>query len=147
MNIVFIASLHYGTKEKDKSFWHKCRYTETITWWYSEMISKKHAVDVFHYFSHLIRANECRNTQFINGTKKLEAHLVFADYSYLVSSWNWIPMSFRMICDILQWCNEMLASCKSKVGFERQCDIFGWKRGPATRNREAPRLVLAMVPN
>jgi len=49
------------------------------------MISIKHGVNVIHYFSHLIRANESRNTSFINGAKKLEALLVFADYSYLAS--------------------------------------------------------------
>jgi len=42
------------------------------------MISIKHGVDVIHYFSHLIRANGSRNTQFITGAKKLEALLVFA---------------------------------------------------------------------
>jgi hypothetical protein len=26
--------------------------------------------------------------------------LVFADYSYLASSWNWIPLSFSSLCDI-----------------------------------------------
>jgi len=49
------------------------------------MISIKHGVDVIHSISHLIRANESRNTYFINGAKKLEALLVFADYSYLAS--------------------------------------------------------------
>jgi len=47
------------------------------------MISIKYGVNVIHYFSHLIRANESRNTQFINGAKKLEVLLVFPDYSFL----------------------------------------------------------------
>jgi len=49
------------------------------------MISITHGVDVIHSISHLIRSDESRNTQFINGTKKLEVLLVFADYSYLAS--------------------------------------------------------------
>jgi len=44
------------------------------------MISTKHVVNVIQYFSHLIRANESRHTQFINAAKKLEVFLVFADY-------------------------------------------------------------------
>jgi hypothetical protein len=62
------------------------RYTDTVTGLNSQMISIKHGVDVIHYFYHLIRGNECRNTQFNNGAKKLEVLLVFADYSYLASS-------------------------------------------------------------
>jgi len=48
------------------------------------MISLKDGVNVIHCFSHLIRANKSRNTQFINHTKKLEVLLVTADYPYLV---------------------------------------------------------------
>jgi len=33
----------------------------------------------------------------------------------------------------------MLASCESKLGFERQYDIFEWKRGPATREQRSAR--------
>jgi len=47
------------------------------------MISIKHGVDVIHYISHPSRANKSRNTHFINGTKKLEVLLGFADYSLL----------------------------------------------------------------
>jgi len=49
------------------------------------MISIKHGVGVIHYFLHLIRANESRNTQFINGAKKLEELLLYAGDSFLVS--------------------------------------------------------------
>jgi hypothetical protein len=42
-------------------FKHKCRHTKTIIGLNSQKISIKHGVDVIHYFSHLIRANECRN--------------------------------------------------------------------------------------
>jgi len=49
------------------------------------MISIKRGVNVIQYFSHPIRANERRNTQFINGAKKLEVLLAFADYWYLAS--------------------------------------------------------------
>jgi len=52
------------------------------------MISIKCGVNAIHYFSHLIRANESRNTQSINSPKKLEQLLVFADYSYLASGRN-----------------------------------------------------------
>jgi len=94
----------------------------------------KHGVNVIHSISHLIKANESRNTQFINGAK-LEALLVFADYSFLASGWNGIPMSFGWICDIYHWCNEMLASCESKWGYERQYNTLGWKMG-TTRGKE-----------
>jgi len=60
-NTVFIASLHYCTKEKGKWFKHKRRHTETITGQNSQPISIKHGVGVIHYFSHLIWGNECRN--------------------------------------------------------------------------------------
>jgi len=72
-------------KEKGERFKHKPRYTETITQLSDRKISIKHGVDVIHCISHLIRANERRNTQFINGAKKLEVLLVFADYAFLAS--------------------------------------------------------------
>jgi len=72
-------------KEKGERFKHKSRYTETITQLSERKISIKHAVDVIHSISHLIRANDSRNTPFINGAKKLEVLLVFADYSFLAS--------------------------------------------------------------
>jgi len=73
------------TKEKGERFKHKPRYTETITQLSNRKISIKHGVDVIHSISHLIRANKSRNTQFINGSKKMEVLLVFADYSFLAS--------------------------------------------------------------
>jgi len=73
------------TKEKGERFKHKPRYTETITELSVQKISIKHGVNVIHSISHLIRANESRNAQFINGAKKLEAVLVFADYSFLAT--------------------------------------------------------------
>jgi len=72
-------------KEKGERFKHKPRYTETITQQNGRKISVKHGVDVIRSVSHPIRANKCSNTQFINGAKKLEAFLVFADYSFLES--------------------------------------------------------------
>jgi len=84
------------------------------------MISIKHGVNVIHHFSHLIRADKGRNTQFINGIKMMHALHSVADYSYLASGWNTIPMLFGLICDNKQRCNEMLASFESKCGFERQ---------------------------
>jgi len=62
--------------------------------------SLKDGVNVIHSISHLIRANESRNTQFIHGAKQLEAPIVFADNLYLASGWNWITMLFGSICDI-----------------------------------------------
>jgi len=73
-------------KEKGARFKHKPRYTKTIIQLSDRKISIKHDVDVIHFISHLISANESRNTQFINGAKKLEALLVFADYLFLVSA-------------------------------------------------------------
>jgi hypothetical protein len=49
------------------------------------MILMKHGVNVIHSISHLIRSDESRHTQFLNGTKKLEALPVFAEYFYLAS--------------------------------------------------------------
>jgi len=42
-------------------------------------------MNVIDSISHLIRSDESRNTQFINGAKELEALLVFADYPFLAS--------------------------------------------------------------
>jgi len=72
-------------KENGERFKHKPRYTETITQLSDRKISIKDGVDLIHSISLLIEANESRNTQFINGTKKLEALLVFADYLFLAS--------------------------------------------------------------
>jgi len=102
------------------------------------MISIKPGVNVFNHFSHLIRSDDCMNTQFINGTKKLVVFCVFADHLYLVTGWNWIPMLCSSICDFWQSCSKMLASCKSMWGFEKQYYIFGCKWGATTRIRGAP---------
>jgi len=72
-------------KEKGERFKYKPRYTKIITQLSHQKISFKHGVDVIHTITHPIRANESRNTQFINSAKKLEALLVFADYSFLAS--------------------------------------------------------------
>jgi len=56
------------------------------------MITIKHGVKGIQYFSHLISADESRNTQFINGAKKQLALLVFGDFLYLVCGTNSIPM-------------------------------------------------------
>jgi len=72
-------------KQKGEKFKHQHRYTETITQLSDRKISIKHGVHVIHSISHLIRANESWNTQFINGAKKLEALLVIAGYSFLAS--------------------------------------------------------------
>jgi len=74
-----------GKREKSETFKHIPRYPETITQLSDRKISIKHVVDIIHFISHIIRANESRNTQFINCAKKLEALLVFADYSLLAS--------------------------------------------------------------
>jgi len=47
------------------------------------MISITLGVEVIHSFSHLISANESRNTQITNEAKKLQELLDFADYSFL----------------------------------------------------------------
>jgi len=73
------------TTEKGERFKHKPRYTETITELSDRKISIKHGVNVIHSISHLIRANERTNIQFINGATKLVVLLVFADYSFLGS--------------------------------------------------------------
>jgi len=88
------------TKEKGEKFKHKPRYTETIPKLSNPKILINCGVNGIHSISHLIRANECRNTQFINSAKKLGALLVFADYLFLASGGNGIPMSFGSICDI-----------------------------------------------
>jgi len=99
--------------------------------------SIKHGVNVIHSICSLIRANESRNTQFIKDPKMLEALLVLADYSYLASAWNWIPLSCGSIRYMWQRRNEALASCESKRAFEMQW-LFGWKRAATTRKGGLP---------
>jgi len=123
-------------KETGERFKHTPRYTKTIIQLCDRKWSIKHAVDVIHSISHLIRANESRNTKFINGAKKLEVLLLFADYSFLASGWNGIPKSFGSICDIYHRWNQMLAGCKPTWGYERQYDRFRWKTGSTTSGKE-----------
>jgi len=87
-------------QKQSKWFKHKCRYTEPMTWPSDWMILITHGVNVIHSITHLIRSGESRNIQFINGVRKIQELLVLADQSFLVSGWNWIPMSFGLICDI-----------------------------------------------
>ena len=81
----FVPRYIKETKENGERFKNTRRYTETITQLSNRKMSIKHGVDVIHSIPHLIRANESRNTEFINGAQKLEALLVFADYSFLGS--------------------------------------------------------------
>jgi len=60
-------------------------YTKTIPRLSDGMISIKHGVNVIHSISHVIRADESRNRQLINGAQKLEDLLVFAEQLYLAS--------------------------------------------------------------
>jgi len=78
----------------------KAAKTETITRLSDPMISIKRSLNVIHEISHLVRANEPRNTQFINGAKKMEAHHVFPNDSSLGCGWMWIGMAFGSIYDI-----------------------------------------------
>ena len=137
-NIQFLASLHYGTQQHGKRFKYQRRYTETISGLSDQLISNKHGVNVIHSISHFIRSDESRNTKFIQRANQLEALLVFDDYSYRMSGWNWIPMSFGTTYDISQRCNEILSSCNSEWAFERQW-LFGWKRGATTREMRRAR--------
>ena len=98
--LYFVPRYVKEMKERGDRFKHKPRYTETITQLSNRKISIKDGVDVIHSISYLIRANECRNTQFIKGAMKLEVLLELADYSFLVSGWIGIPMLFGSICDI-----------------------------------------------
>jgi hypothetical protein len=52
-------------------------------------VSIKHGVNVIHSITHLIRSDESRNNKFINGARTPEAFLVWAQYSYLASGWNY----------------------------------------------------------
>jgi methylaspartate ammonia-lyase len=72
-------------KVKGERLKYKCWYIDTITQLSGQKLSIKHGVDVIHSISDLFRANESRNTQFINCAQKLKALLVFADDSFLVS--------------------------------------------------------------
>jgi len=136
--IFYLAKLR--TQRKRGVISHKHRYSKTITRLSNWMITAKHAVKVIQYFSHLIRANETWNTQFINNANPLEALHVFPDDSYLMSGWNWIQMLFASICDIYQRWNEMLARCESRWEYERQYDIYWWKKEPTTRGTGVPNL-------
>jgi len=102
------------------------------------MISIEHGVDVIHYFSHLIRAKQSCNSKFINGAKRLEALLVFAEDSYRGSGWNRIPLIIGYSGVIRYRHNKILASYDLKLKFERQYDIFWWKRGATTWKRGVP---------
>jgi len=85
--MISFASLHQGTKDIDDRVHHHGSYTETVTELRDPMTSMKLGVNVTHYISHLIRADESRNTQFLNGPKKLEALVAFADLLHPVSGW------------------------------------------------------------
>jgi len=108
INILLCASLHWGEPKKtagDSTM--NVGETEPITWISDRMICIKHSLNVIQFISNLIRAENRRNTQFINGAKELEALLVFPNESGVVSGLNWIPMSFGSICDIWKvwnWC-------------------------------------------
>jgi len=99
-NNVFFTSLHWKYKLNGVHCKYKQRYTETLTHLSDWMIWINHGVNVVHYFSHLIRANESRIIQFINGAKTLEVFIGFDVYTYPPSWWNWIPMSSGSICNI-----------------------------------------------
>jgi hypothetical protein len=88
----------------------KAGIQETITQISDRMISIEYSLNVIHQISHLTRADKRRNTQFIDGAKKLEALLVFPNNSGLASGRYCIPMSFGSICDIYRVGIERLAS-------------------------------------
>ena len=58
---------------------------ETMTGLSDRMISIEYSLNVLHSISNLMRADKRRNTQFVNGAKKLEALFVFPNNSGLVS--------------------------------------------------------------
>jgi len=62
----------------------KVSKTKTLTR-LSDRNAIEHSLNVIHQLSNLIRADKCRNTQFIHGAKKLEALLVFPNDSGLAS--------------------------------------------------------------
>ena len=62
----------------------KVRKTETLTR-LSDRNAIEHSLNVIRYISHLIRADKCRNTEFMNGVKKLELLRVFPNESGLAS--------------------------------------------------------------
>jgi len=55
----------------------KAGNTKIITQLSNGMLSIKHGVKVIHKISHLFRAYQCMNKQFINCAKKLEPRIVF----------------------------------------------------------------------
>jgi len=91
-------------------------------------MSIEHSLNVIHYISHLIRAHKCRNTQFINSTRKEKVLLVLVNDSGQASGSNWIPMSFGLICNI-QMVGIEVSSWGFKIEFQRQYDEFGGKGG------------------
>jgi len=102
---------HYIKEIKEKGNWfkYKRRNTKTISLLQDRMIPIKRCVDVIHHFSHLIRANECKNIQFINGARKVEVLILFAEYLSLARGSSGICMMFGSSCKILQRCNEILS--------------------------------------
>jgi len=92
--------------------------TKTIVRLSDWMISIEHRLNVIDWSCHLIRADKCRNTQFISGAKKLEALVVFPNDSSQAGGWDWIPMTFGSICIIWNAAIEWLARGKSKWSFK-----------------------------
>jgi len=90
-----------------------------------------------HYPLHPIRADKSRNTQFIDGGKKLEVLLVFTEYLYLASGWNWTSMWFGSMCDIKQSSNEMLASCESEMNIRSKGNDYTDITGEQPPGKEA----------
>jgi len=107
-NTESITSLHYGTKDQGKWFKNNGRYTETISWLSSHMIAINHGINVIHYFSHLIRANQRRNAQFINGTMKLVAPLCI---SWLYVPGKWLILNSNVILPALWYPTKLPWEC------------------------------------
>jgi len=71
INVLFLALLLYGTKEKGKRFKNESRYTKTIAQLSNRMISVRQGENVIHYISHFIGADESQNKQLRHGAKKM----------------------------------------------------------------------------
>jgi hypothetical protein len=85
LTLYFVPRNTKQTKDNAERLQDKPRYTVATTELRIQKISIKHDVDGICCISHLIMANECRNTPFINSARKLEALLLFTDYSFLVN--------------------------------------------------------------
>jgi len=115
------------------------RYTDTLSCPRNWILSVQLGVNIIYYITQLTKINECRKTQFIYYTKKLEVLLVYADNLYLARGWDWIRMLSGLSSDTQPSCKEMLASCKYNWRLKGNI-IHSGKQGKCYQENRSARL-------